>query len=249
MGKLIRILLLVIFALLTVHATCAPAARKAVVPKEMLAFDDEVYYHNMSITYGDHYYYTLNGGNESWGLVNEYKANGELVESHDVELDGRSIFYNSDDEQLYVKIYGTDLYTVDPEEGYCDVKLEGIFEEDNSSPGFDPKARYIYEFVYGRVRVLDFEDGEELRSFNVDDYYDEHGYNTAVAASENYLYLWSSEDAIQVYDLDGDFVRLIKLPRPGYGFSLSYCHGYLWISKDADGGEEGATGRWFGYKL
>ena len=61
--------------------------------------------------------------------------------------------------------------------------------------------------------------------------------------------IWAENDAIRVYDLKGDYVALIQLPRAGYGFSLSYCHGYLWIAKDADGGEDGADGRWYGYKL
>lgn len=249
MKRLIRIGLMIIFALLTVRATCAPAGGKVGKPKEVMKIDDHVYYHNMSITYGDGYYFTMNGGNEGWGLINVYQADGELEESHSVELDGRSIFYHPDDEQLYVKVYGTDLYSVDPEDGYCDLTLEGIFEDDNSSPGFDPRGRYIYEFIQGRVRVLDFEDGEEIRTFDVDDYYDEHGYYTAIAASENYLYLWADNDAVQVYDLDGEFVSLINLPRAGYGFSLSYSHGYLWIAKDADGGEDGADGRWYAYQL
>jgi len=249
MRRFIRIGLLILFAAITVRATCSPAAKKFGKPKEMLVFDDHVYYHNMSITYGDKYYFTVNGGNESWGLLNEYDADGEPIESHDLELDSRAIFYNSDDEQLYVKVYGTDLYSVDPDDGYDDLKLENVFEDDNSSPGFDPNGKYIYEFVNGRVRVLDFEDGEEVRTFRVDEYYDEHGFNTAIAASENYLYIWAENDAIRVYDLKGDYVALIQLPRAGYGFSLSYCHGYLWIAKDADGGEDGADGRWYGYKL
>jgi len=249
MKRTIRIILMIIFAALTVRATCAPAKGKINKPQEVMTIDDHVYYHNMSITYGDYYFFTANGGNESWGLINEYNTNGELVESHDLELDGRAVFYNSEDDQLYLKVYGTDLYSVDPEDGYSDLKLEGIFEEDNSSPGFDPWGRYIYEFVSGRVRVLDFDDGEEIRTFDVDEYYDEHGYNTTIAASENYLYIWAENDAIRVYDLQGEFVSLIKLPRAGYGFSLSYCHNYLWIAKDADGGEDGADGRWYGYKL
>jgi hypothetical protein len=250
MAKFIRIALLAVFAFMTVHATCATAKKKSFKPRESLAFDDEVYYHNMSIAYGDdHHYYTINGGNESYGLVNEYKTSGKFVESYDIEIDGRSIFYHKNDERFYVKVYGTDLYVVDPEEEDAYAELEGIFEEDNSSPGFDPRGRYIYEFVYGTVRVLDFDDGEEIRTIDIDDYYDEFPYNTAIAASEDYLFVWASGSSINVYDLDGNFVSLIQLPRAGYGYSLSYCNDRLWTSLDADGGEEGDTGRWFGYQF
>ena len=39
------------------------------------------------------------------------------------------------------------------------------------------------------------------------------------------------------------------LPRSGFGFSLSWANDMLWIAEDADGGEDGADGTWYGYEL
>jgi hypothetical protein len=39
------------------------------------------------------------------------------------------------------------------------------------------------------------------------------------------------------------------LPRDGFGFSLTWTNGMLWIAEDADGTDVGADGYWHGYKI
>lgn len=54
---------------------------------------------------------------------------------------------------------------------------------------------------------------------------------------------------VLVYDHNGEYVTEGTLPWPGYGFSLSFCNGMLWVSKDADASTYGGYGYWYGFKI
>jgi hypothetical protein len=218
-------------------------------PKEAITFTDHVYYHNISITYDGEYYYTINGGNDAWGVINKYDEKGNSLASYKFELDARSILNSANDGRLYVKGYGTDLYAVNLSDETFEVVLEGVFHDENSSVGISMDGKQLFEHIGGVVRVVDIATGRELRTFTLKDYYDEHGYRNAIAVCKLYCHVWAAENRIIVHELDGTYIATLELPQSGYGFSLSFCNKMLWIAEDADAADYGGEGQWFGYKL
>jgi hypothetical protein len=250
------------------RATCKKAEPAGIKPVEAMKIKDNVYYHNVGITYGDSRYYTLNGGNEDWGLVNVYDEDGDFVDSWDVEVDGRAIFYDSEYELLYIKPYGTDYYTIDPELGDLGLDVEEFFIEDNSSIGWTPDGEEIYELSEdGEVTVYESYIGMDLDEFELTSYSETHGYQFSVAASDKYLFAWDGpgeeseeedggQPTVWVYTLDGEYVDMFRLPRAGFPFSLSWANDMLWIAEDANATEEDEDGNiisqdgwWYGYRL
>ena len=164
MKKIIRYCLLVLGMFLFIRATCGKP-KLSTKPMTGVEITDYVFFHNVSITFDGDHYFTLNGGNENYCVINEYDEDCAFIETYDVGLDGRTIFYNPKDKNLYVKIYGTDLWVIDLQNGTAGVRFSDIFEEDNSSPAFSPDGKYIYELTDGYVRVIDFKTGKELERF------------------------------------------------------------------------------------
>ncbi|MEO0077741.1 MAG: hypothetical protein ABIK86_01905 [candidate division WOR-3 bacterium] len=254
MNRIIRLLLLAVvgFALFG-RATCGrtkPAAR-GITPVLKLTIKDHVYYHNMGITWDSEHYYTVNGGNSDYCNLNKYDRKGNLVASYDVGIDGRAIFWHPEDEELFVKVHGTSLYSVDLEDEYADEATEDIATEDNSSVGFSPDGERVYELSGGTVTVRDFDSGDELASFELagaaSD--EDQGRDKSIAVSDKYIFAWEDENTIRVYNLEGAYLVRFDLPRPGFGSSLSWANGLLWIAEDADGKDSGADGYWYGYQL
>lgn len=233
------------------RATCGRANPARVTPTLKTTFTDHVRYHNMGITFDGQYYYTINGGNEDHCDLNQYDDAGKFLQTYDVELDGRAIFYNSDQEKLLVKDHSGNLNSLDLDIEYYDAELEDVFDEEQSSPGFSPDGRRAYELADGEVRVIDLESGEEDTTFELARYSEQEdgGYAYAIAASDKFLFTWLDKNLIAVHDLNGRFITSFELPRPGFGFSLSWTNGLLWAAADADGSEDGADGTWYGYKL
>jgi hypothetical protein len=249
MRRAISVLGIVLFAAISMRATCSAGKPGAMKPLEVMKITDNVYFHNVSITYDGDHYFTINGGNDSYCTLNEYDGEGELVDAYDVGLDARSISFNPKDGRLYVKIYGPDLYVVDLDDESAEIALYDVFDADNSSVGISQDGDRIYELDEGRVRALDLETGKELKRFNLADYFHEHSYQGSIAVSDRYLFVWGDSDAIIAYDFNGEYVSDFRLPRPGYGFSLSYCNKMLWIAQDADASTDGGNGYWYGYRL
>jgi outer membrane protein assembly factor BamB len=254
---------LVVSVLAAVVAGCGGAGRISTRrPVQVMKITDEVYYHNISITFDPdtETYLTVNGGNVDYGIINEYDTDGELLDTYITDLDGRAIFYHGG--SVLLKGYGSQVYEVDLTDIVLDwetlfedfleapaEETEFEFEEDNSSPAMSADGKLFFEHVRGKVTVFDAATGRRVRSFNVEDYYDEHGYDMAIAASDNHVFLWSDADEVTAYDFKGKAAGRLNLPQPGYGFSLSYCNGILWISEDADAGTELGEGYWYGYRL
>lgn len=234
---------------ISLRATCGKVKPFSKAPSQVIKIADWVYYHNMSITFDGTYYYTINGGNDGYCTLNQYDKQGEFIESYDLEIDGRAIFYHSEDEMLYVKIYGTDLYAIELFFELADVHYYDMFSDDNSSPAATPDGKYVFELVDGKVTMYDVNSGEDIRSYRITKYYEEHGFANSIAASDNYLFVWGDTDEIYVYDHNGTYITNILLPRDGYGFSLSYCNGLLWVAKDADASQDGGNGYWYGFEL
>jgi VCBS repeat-containing protein len=250
MKKIIKLLAVILLGLISMKATCGKPKPVVATLSEQIEIDDFVYFHNMSITYTGWSYVTINGGNSNYCNVNEYDEEGIYVDSYDVGLDGRAIFYNAKDEQLYVKVYGSELYTINLEDEDANVEYSDMFVEDNGSPAMSPDGKYFYELSDNEVRVLDAKTGKLTKSFKLTSYDESStGYNVSIAASEHFLFVWGASDEIIVTNLNGKYVTTLNLPETGLGFSLSYCNGMLWIAQDADGSTDGETGYWYGYKI
>jgi len=222
-----------------------------VTPVQKIELKDHVRYHNMGITWDGEYYYTVNGGKAEYSDLNKYEASGSLQENYNVGADARAILYSPSYEQLYLKPYGRSLDEVDLELEETSTDWDDIFASDSSSVAMSPDGDRMYELYKGRVTV--FPEWEPETSFTLSSYSEkeEFGYANAIAASDKFLFVWApnSDTDILVYGVDGKYVTKFSLPQPGFGFSLSRANGMLWIAKDADGGEDGADGTWYGYAL
>jgi hypothetical protein len=253
MKKLLKLGLAVLAVVVFGRATCGPHGGASVKAVAKLVFIDHVYYHNMGITWDGENYYTINGGNAESSVINKYDEQGALVESYDIGVDGRAIFYRPAKELLYLKQHGKSLENVDPYVQVTNTVYPNCFIRDQSSAAMSPDGDYLYELYDGRVDVIRVDVGDEVASFALSSHSEETdlGYAYAIAASDKFLFVWApkSNKDILVYDLDGKYVTKFSLPRAGYGFSLSWANDMLWIAEDADGGEDGADGTWFGYAL
>jgi hypothetical protein len=249
---LMTVLLAAAFVAVT-GATCGKPKPVTVEPEQKLKFTDEVCFHNMGMTWDGEYYFTVNGGNSEYGKVDKYDESGDFIESYEIETDGRSIMYSPEEEQLYVKAYGQDLLSADLDLEETSIEHEGIFQGEQTSVAMSPDGLTLYELYEGDVHVYDMDAGEESESFTLEHYNttDEGGYSYAIAASDKFLFAWGpdTDKEIYVYTLAGKYVTKFDLPREGFGFSLSWANGMLWVAKDADGSTDGAEGTWYGYEL
>jgi WD40 repeat protein len=253
MRRVLTAVLLAAAFLAVTGATCGKPKPLTVAPEQQLKFTDEVYYHNMGIAWDGEFYYTVNGGSPDYGKVNKYDESGELIESYEIETDGRSIMYSPEEEGLYIKPYGQDLLSVDLDLEETSTESEGIFQSEQTSVAMSPDGLKLYELSAGEVYVYDMDLGEEEESFTLEHYSstDELGFSYAIAASDRFLFVWGpdTEKEVYVYTLNGKYVTRFELPRKGFGFSLSWANGMLWVSKDADASTDGGEGTWYGYEL
>jgi DNA-binding beta-propeller fold protein YncE len=251
MKNIVKVVVVVAIAIFMIQATCGKPKPVTITPYEEIVIEDWVYYHNMSIAYDGYAYITINGGNNSYCVVNTYDGFGDYEDTYDIGIDGRTIFYNPNTSLLYVKTYGLDLYTIDLLDEDATLKYKGIFEEDNSSVAFSPDGKYAYELTEtGYIRFINLNKGKFEKQIKITTYTDENGYGTSMAASDKYFFIWGELNSeIVVLDLKGRYITTFELPQSGLGFSLSYCNNMLWIAEDADGADEGATGYWYGYSL
>jgi hypothetical protein len=254
MKKVVKVVLLIILGAVLMRATCGkpkPTEETTTIKaKEMIKITDKVYYHNMSITYDGEHYYTINGGNTGYSVINEYDGKGKFVTKYNVGLDGRAIFYNPDDYELYVKIYGTDLCKIDLENEDYSTELSGIFTNEQSSIGFSPVNNLICELNNGTVTTYDISSGDTIDTYDLDKYSTVERFNCSMAASNEHMFVWGSNPKeVLIYNLEGIYQGSVILPRPGFGYSLSYCNGLLWIAQDADAKDKLGKGTWYGYQL
>jgi hypothetical protein len=253
MKRVLELALAVLAVVVFGRATCGKPKPAGVTPVEKSSFTDHVRYHNMGIAWDGIYYYTINGGNTDYSDLNLYDESGSFEDSYDFGIDGRAVLYSPDDEQLYLKDYGTGLSWVDLDFEEAGSEHEGIFKDGQSHVAMSPDGEKLYELYAGEVYVYDASTGDEDTSFALSSYNsdEERGYSNAIAASDKFLFVWAadSDTDILVYGTDGRYVTKFTLPRSGFGFSLSWANGMLWIAEDADGDSDGADGTWYGYEL
>lgn len=242
---------LILFALIILTIILASCAKKADVLKTDNGFviEDNVYFHNMGITFDGNYYYTINGGNDGYSLINVYDKRGKFIKKGEPGIDARSIHYIDRTGDFYIKAFGVDIMNLNINDFTYDVDYDYYMWGDNSSVSFDPACNYLYELFEGEIIVVDAEDGLEVNNFYIDRYYDEHLYNSSIAVGEKYIYIWGSPSKIYMYDFDGNIEDSITVKMNGYAPSLSYCNGMLWLAEDADASTSGGNGYWYGFKV
>jgi DNA-binding beta-propeller fold protein YncE len=239
-------------ALVMVATACTPKvvslSETGVKPELAMKIEDEVFFHNVGITFDGKYYYTLNGGNEGYGKINQYDTHGKLVTSADVEADGRAIFYNPADGKIYIKTYMRDLLVYDPKLKEASMVAEGVFQDNQSSPALDPSGKKIYELVEGTLYVMEFPSMKEMETIEglpCGDF----PYSGAIATSKNYLFTWDEDGRVYVLDKTGKELTSFKVKNTFHGMSLSWANGMIWGAEDADASSYGGVGTWFGYTL
>ena len=198
-------------------------------------------YHSMSIAADDNYYYMINGGNASWGRVLTFDLNGNFVDSVAVNLSGRTIFFNPNDDTYYVKNCALDLYWVDPTNGSSGLVYSGTFHDAQAHVGFDPATQYMYEHSNGTVWVVDLATGGTVNTMTGFTH-GGHGWCYAICTDGQHLFTWD-ETQVYAYDMNGNPVDPFPLPFGSYGWSLSWANNRMFASDDANGG----TGYWYGY--
>ncbi|MBS0011473.1 MAG: hypothetical protein KFF49_08685 [Bacteroidales bacterium] len=215
-------------------------------------FDDDPYNHNMHIASDGSYYYTVNGGNFTSGMINKYTLEGQFIDSYDIELDFRSIMYNDADGYFYACGFESDylgnIYKITSiENGTFQILYTDLYEYAQSSTALSLDGQYIYAFNSGTLKKYNLSDGtlvETLTGLNCG--IGNYGGDGAVAVDPDYIYTWNAGTrTVYVYNHSGTLVRTMTLDYGNNGNSLSFVDGYLFVSVDADY----AIGTWYGYNI
>ncbi|MCP4634095.1 MAG: hypothetical protein GY855_14315, partial [candidate division Zixibacteria bacterium] len=198
--------------------------------------------HSNAIASDGNYYYVINGGASGYGRIFRYDMSGNFVSSAPTYLDGREVFYNPDDGNVYIKIFGEDLYTVNPVTGDTSLVHSGIFHHLQSRIAFDAATQLMYEHADGTVYVVELSTGD-LISTMTGFTYGSHGYNYAIATNGVHLFTWEDGGIVHAYEFNGTYVESFTLPNGTYGWTLDVCNHRIWAADDADGG----IGTWYGH--
>lgn len=200
--------------------------------------------HSIGIACDGSYYYMINGGSTSYGVILTHDLDGNFVSSMATGLDGRAVFYNPNDGEIYVKVYGMDLYTVNPATGATTLIYSGIFHDYQSRVAFNPATQLMYEMDEGTVYVVELATGNTINTmtgFN----YGTWGYNYAIATNGAHLFTWTDGGTVYAYDLDGNYEETFTISSGSFGWSLDFTDNMLWAADDADYGPNGV---WYGYR-
>ncbi len=214
----------------------------------ILKFDDHPGTHNVHVCSDGKFIYTVNGGKPFEGKISKFDKKGNLLREYPIELDIRSIMYNSKDKHFYVNCFDQNVYQItDMESGAYSMYLEDFYSNDQAGLAVDPKGENLYYLDNGTLRVYDFISGQ-LK----DTYYDikcgpsSFDGGAVVAVGKKYIYTWNSvEQEIYLYSHALKLIKTVKIHDGDYGFSLSYTKKYVFVSKDGDYD----VGTWYGYKI
>jgi 6-phosphogluconolactonase (cycloisomerase 2 family) len=213
-----------------------------------VVFKDNPQTHNMHIASDGQYLFTCNGGKSELGQITKFSFDGTKIESYKIDLDMRSLMYNSADKKLYVNTYGQKLYRIDnlQQSIYSEV-FDFYDRSEQSAPAISENGKYIYFMEYGKVYIYSIKDRKlkkTLSGFESTD--NAAGGGTTIAVDKNRIFVWNAgEQTIHIYSLKGKFQKSEKLSEGNYCFSLSLANGLLWVSED--GNYEDGT--WFGYMV
>ena len=213
-----------------------------------ITFSEDPKTHNAHITSDGANYYSCNGGVASKGQINKLSFEGDLLNSYSMELDMRSIMYNTKDKALYVNCYDGNIYKItNLENGEYKLVLENIYENNQANLAFSPDGKSLYYFDEGVCKIFSFPKGKlkkTLIGLN-------HGNQfttgqSTIAVDKKHIYTWNSERSkIYIYDLKGKSIKTIKISDGDYGFSLSFANGLIFVATDGNYD----IGTWYGYDV
>ncbi len=209
-------------------------------PTLVMSFSDPIQMHRMNIASDGSYYYTINGGNASWGEIRTYDLAGNPVRTVACAIDARSIHYNPADGHFYAKTYYREWCRVDPLTGAFSVVFTGIFQSPQSSPALTPDGAYILEHESGTIYWYNAATGALVTSM-AGFYYGSSPSSGAVATDGCRIFTWDGT-LTYVYDMQGAFIESWTIPQGHYGFSPSWANGLFWTADDG-------TQMWFGYDV
>lgn len=201
----------------------------------------------MGLTWDGTNYYLSNGGSAASGTIQQLDATGTVTQTTPVNLDMRGVFYRQADAIFYMKSFGLDWYTVDPNTGVFTQILTGIFSQNQSRPDLSNDETLIYEHINGTIRVLDFTTGAELSTFSRLQNPNTFPHDHVVAAPEGKLITMDATGLAYMYDLQGRLVTTFMFPNTVLNqsaWTLSYTNDLLFISDTGSG-----VGNFFGYRV
>jgi hypothetical protein len=213
-----------------------------------IQFNENPYNHNMHITSDGNYYYTINGGDYSNGLINKFDLNGNLITSYPVKIDGRGLSYNKSDGLLYASVFGGSIVKItNLANGTFEIVHSAIMQNVQASFAISADGTKFYDFYNGTLNIRSMSTGSILGIMSgLNCGSDNYDGNAAVAVDPDYIYTWdASEKVVYVYRHDGGLERTLNLSYGNNGHSLSFVDGFLFISKDA----WYSTGTWYGYNI
>jgi DNA-binding beta-propeller fold protein YncE len=212
------------------------------------SFDENPYNHNMHITSDGDYYYTINGGNSSNGVINKFSMAGVLLQAYPIAIDGRGLSYNEADGFLYASLYGGDVVRIDNlSTGSFTSIFPGVMQNGQGSFAISPDGSKFYNFSQGTLMVHDFTSGVAIDTIAGLMYGPGNfGGEAAVAVDSGHIYTWNANiKTVYIYDLTGALLQSAVLDSGSCGISLAIANGYLFVSKDGNY----ALGTWYGYNI
>jgi len=213
-----------------------------------VVFKENPQTHNMHLTSDGQFLYTCNGGKAELGQIGKFTLDGKKVASYKIELDMRSIMYNTSDKKLYVNTYGQKLYKInDLVTGNFSEVFDFTDRTEQAAPALSANGKLIYFMEFGELYVYTMKNRKlktTISDLNATDEAASGG--TAVAVDKKHIYNWNAdEQTVYIYDLKGKFQKSIQLNQGEYGFSLSFANDLLWVSSDGNYDE----GTWYGYDV
>lgn len=209
-------------------------------PTLVISFHDPIDHHCMGITSDGSYYYTINGGNASWGEIRTYDLSGNPLQTVSCAIDARSIHFNPDDGKFYAKTYTRDWVEVNPETGEFSTVFPVMFHDSQSSGALTPDGAYILEHLDGTVYWYDAGTGSLIDTMS-GFFFGSFPSSSAMTTDGNRIFTWDGT-MTYVYDMAGTQLENWEIPSGHYGFSLSFANGLLFTSNDD-------TDMWYGYDV
>ena len=194
----------------------------------------------MGVAFNGTYYFVIPGGFSS-DLVEQRDASFNFVSSQTVNLDMRSIFYNSADGECYVKTWTDNgLYRLhtNPFDGGADLIFSNIFQGNQSKAVLTWDNMTMYDHLDGTVRSYDFATGTVQNTVSLDLHNDISTWprGNICAYSGDYILLYAHPDVYAYNANDGSYIGSCNLgSQPSSDeWSICYTNGYFMVTDAND---------------